>query len=243
MARLSAENSATHLAALKTPDQKATRKSSRFKEFFKGSHSRASLSSSYNTSPLGASPLGGFENLEPGFKKVGLHPSERSPLFDAMNSLPSEPSRLLDLEDQEKVKEETEGLGRFAKMQLYEEQEELSKYEEDNTEHAEESSMIERPRAGTLKAMKVLGIESSAEEKKEVDIAHLTAENRDATTMDSLVQDKDQDRIKGITINSLAEVLHVAYESSTDSSTDIVSAAASPTLSRHHSLRHSAPRK
>ncbi|KAF2439350.1 hypothetical protein P171DRAFT_448193 [Karstenula rhodostoma CBS 690.94] len=236
MARLSAENSAEHLAALKTPNQKAPRKSSRFKEFFRSSNSHASLGSGHNASPLGASPPGGVENLKPGFEKVGLHPSERSPVSDTAESRPSDRSRLL--EEWEELKKKNKEL---ANMQLYKEREELNKREEGEGNAEEEIAMIEKSSIGSDKAMRVLGIERSTEEKKGADIARTTAENRDAAILEVLVQNADQNPSKSLTNDELAEVLHEAYESSTYSPTSSIFAVANTTPSRHPSLRHSPP--
>jgi hypothetical protein len=250
MARLSAENSVEQLAALNTPDQKAPRKSSRFKEFFKGGHSRGSLSSDQNASPPGTSPPGAVENLRPGFEKVGLDPSERSPVSDMMESLPLEPSRVLDLEEWEKLKEEHQELGHLAKVQLYKEREELKRHDEGKGMQELESPLSNRPRSESLKAMKVLGIEGGSEEKKGADVAHATtAMNKDAGTAEQLAQDEQQDISKGRASYSLSEAFRKTFEvstlssSSTSSSTDSISAIADPTPSSHPPLRHSPPRK
>ena len=74
MARLSAENYINSSPA--TPHN--VRKSSRFKDLFRGPNSRASLSPRPNTAdPAETSPLGA-ENAKPDFQKVGLLPSERT---------------------------------------------------------------------------------------------------------------------------------------------------------------------
>jgi hypothetical protein len=250
MARLSAENSAEHLAALKTPDQKASRRSSRFKEFFKGSHSHGSLSSDQNPSPLGASPPGAVENLKPVFEKVGLHPSERSPESEPMELLPSEPSRVLDLEEWEKLKEDHQEPGHLAKVQLDEERKELQRRESGDSTHVLESSSSHRPRSESLKAMKVLGIESGKEENRRADVARATiAMNQDTLPVEQVAEDGEQDLSEGRTSCSLSEALRKAFEgptsssSSTSSSTDSISVTADPPPSSHPLLRHSPPRK
>ncbi|KAF1962630.1 hypothetical protein CC80DRAFT_541785 [Byssothecium circinans] len=74
MARLSVEN----FSNPSTPNQ-SSRKSSRFKELFKGGQSRSNLSplegkaSPQSTSP----PKSPIEDIKPGFERVGLVPSER----------------------------------------------------------------------------------------------------------------------------------------------------------------------
>ncbi|KAF2679698.1 hypothetical protein K458DRAFT_422024, partial [Lentithecium fluviatile CBS 122367] len=75
MARLSIENLSN--SAPNTPQQPS--KSSRFKDLFKGSNSRSSLSPGSNTADLAeTSPQGTAENAKSGFRKVGLLPSERT---------------------------------------------------------------------------------------------------------------------------------------------------------------------
>ncbi|KAL5413264.1 hypothetical protein PMIN03_003861 [Paraphaeosphaeria minitans] len=247
MARLSAENSTEHLAALKTPDQKGQRKSSRFKEFFKSSHSHASLSSVHSSSQPAVSPLGGVENLKPGFKKVGLHPPDCSPVSDTMKPRAPEPSRVLNLEDWEKLKEENSELGHLAKMKLYKEREELKQHEEGEEYQVAENYPKESSRKGTVKAMKVLGIDSGLK-KKGAGTNDITDGTRNSSTVKlvkSLHQNEDQDSGKSLTSAALAaalcddvaELLEDLPPNSTSSLLDI----ANSTQSRHPSLCNSPP--
>ena len=158
MARLSAENSADHVAALSTPRQKSEKKAKRFKEFFKGGHSRGSLSAgtssgSPQVSPSMPSPLGGLENMKPGFEKVGLHPSERS--------------RALDLDQWERVKEENQELGHTARIQLYKDIEQLKRRATVGSESEvwRSSSVNAKERQEGDKAMKLLGIEDNVSDE------------------------------------------------------------------------------
>lgn len=174
MARLSAANSAEHIAALKTPDQKGARRSSRFKDLFKSSHVRTSSGSGYTPSPLAMSSLRVDENLKPGFEKVGLHPSERSPVSDTMESPTSGPSRESGLELWKKFDGDRE-IGDMAEVQLHEEQQQLKQDKDDGDHQVEEKIPNESSRRNSLKARKVLGIESG-QEKEDADATGITTE-------------------------------------------------------------------
>ncbi|KAJ4349393.1 uncharacterized protein N0V89_008008 [Didymosphaeria variabile] len=215
MARLSAENSIEHLAALKTPDQKGSRKSNRFKDFFKGSNSRASLSSGHNMSPPGASPTGGVENFKPGFEKVGLHPSERSPGSEELGFLPPERSRTLDLDEWEKLKEENKEMGHMAKMRLYKEREEMRKREGVEGENDVEGPQRERSRDESVKAMEVPGIEGDLEEGlPTADIAP-AAVSKEAASPTNIAQEQERDYAISAAIEALEETIHDVCEGST----------------------------
>ncbi|KAJ4299306.1 hypothetical protein N0V90_004550 [Kalmusia sp. IMI 367209] len=140
MARLSAENDPTP----STPTEKRSEKQNRFKKLFKSGHSRARLSTDSSSMSPRTSSLG-IENQKPGFEKVGLHPSERS--------------RVLDLDEWEKLKEENKHLSHPEKIQLYKRQEDMKQLGEDAS-HAKllESPASEKSRHSDSKAMKVLGI-------------------------------------------------------------------------------------
>lgn len=184
MARLSVENSDEHIAALKTPDQKGARKSSRFKDFFKGSHTRTSSGSDYHPSPLAMSALGVDENLKPGFEKVRLHPSERSPVSETIEQPTSGSPRVSDAEESNKdsedlrleeqirqlqvPEEKKQSVKEFyqrAKMELQKEQETLKQFEQDDGHQVEESAPTDGSNRHSVKAMKVLGIESGLQEE------------------------------------------------------------------------------
>ena len=103
---------------------KSEKKPSSFKDLFKGGRSRSSLPNTTGGSPE-ASPSalrrhGGVEDMAPGFEQVGMLPVQRS--------------RILDLDEWEKVKEENRDLSHAAKIQVYKEREELKRRQADEGE-------------------------------------------------------------------------------------------------------------
>lgn len=127
MARISRENDPEHLAYLKTPKSKSEKKPGSFKDFFKGGRSRSSLPTnttggSPEVSPSALTRHGGVEDMAPGFEQVGMLPVQRS--------------RILDLDEWEKVKEENRDLSHAAKIQVYREREELKRRQADEGEEA-----------------------------------------------------------------------------------------------------------
>ncbi|KAL1610794.1 hypothetical protein SLS60_002465 [Paraconiothyrium brasiliense] len=243
MARLSAENSVEHLAALKTPDQKGSRRTNRFKDFFKGGHSRANLSSGSNMSPPGVSPKGGVENFKPGFEKVGLHPSERSPGSEAFGSLPPERSRTLDLDEWEKLKEENKDLGHLAKMQLYKEREEMRKREDIEGDNKTKSPMRDILRDENEEAMELLNVEAGSAEAAMTADTVPTAGDKEAAAFPNLTQVHWHDYSEFETTEALGkeDSIRKACEGSSSESPSNVSANVGSTVLRQHSLRHSPP--
>ena len=103
MARFSAENNPDNHAALKTPEAKPEKKSGSFKDFFKVGYSRPNLDASTSKSSPVASP--------PRPEHVEMPTVRRS--------------RILDLDEWERVKEENRDLSHAEKIKLYKEREEL----------------------------------------------------------------------------------------------------------------------
>lgn len=85
MARLTPADNTNNSAAVATPEKAHNRRASSFRSLM-STLSGGTSSSSPATSPKTPSPLSRMENLEPGFDKVGLYPSEQVSALDLDDS-------------------------------------------------------------------------------------------------------------------------------------------------------------